>query len=39
MLPFSSPTIEEVTLLASNRLGHECEDLLSLSDGMHVCTD
>ena len=20
-------------------LGHECQDLLSLCDGMHVCTD
>ena len=26
-------------LLAFTRLGHECQDLLSLCDGMHVCTD
>ena len=26
-------------LAAFTRLGHECQDLLSLSDGMHVCTD
>ena len=26
-------------LLAFTRLGHECQDLLSLCDGMYVCTD
>ena len=26
-------------LPALTRLGHECQDLLSLYDGMHVCTD
>ena len=26
-------------LLAFTHLGHECQDLLSLCDGMHVCTD
>ena len=26
-------------LLAFTRLGHECQDLLSLCDGIHVCTD
>ena len=26
-------------LPAFTRLGHECHDLLSLRDGMHVCTD
>ena len=26
-------------LLAFTRLGHECQDLLSPCDGMHVCTD
>ena len=26
-------------LPASTGLGHECQDLLSLCDGMHVCTD
>ena len=24
---------------AFTRLGHECQDLLSPCDGMHVCTD
>ena len=28
-----------VLLLAFTRLGHECQDILSLCDGMHVCTD
>ena len=27
------------SLPAFTRLGHECQDLLSLCDGMHVCTD
>ena len=26
-------------LLVFTRLGHECQALLSLCDGMHVCTD
>ena len=26
-------------LLAFTRLGHECQDLLSPCDGMHVCMD
>ena len=26
-------------LTAFTCLGHECQDLLSLCDGMHVCTD
>ena len=26
-------------LLAFTHLGHECQDLLSLCDEMHVCTD
>ena len=26
-------------LPAFTRLGHECQDLLSPCDGMHVCTD
>ena len=26
-------------LPAFNSLGHECQDLFSLCDGMHVCTD
>ena len=26
-------------LPAFTHLGHECSDLLSLCDGMHVCTD
>ena len=26
-------------LPAFTHLGHECQDLLSLCDGMHVCTD
>ena len=26
-------------LLAFTRLGHECQNLLSLCNGMHVCTD
>ena len=26
-------------LPAFTQLGHECQDLLSLCDGMHVCTD
>ena len=26
-------------LLAFTSLGHECQDRLSLQDGMHVCTD
>ena len=26
-------------LLAFTRLGHECQDLLSPCDGMHVCID
>ena len=28
-----------VLLPIFTRLGHECQDLLSLCDGMHVCTD
>ena len=28
-----------VFLLAFTHLGHECQDLLSLCKGMHVCTD
>ena len=28
-----------VLLPAFTRLGHECQDLLSLCDGMYVCTD
>ena len=26
-------------LLAFTRLGHKCQNLLSLCNGMHVCTD
>ena len=26
-------------LLAFTRLGHDCQDLLSPCDGMHVCID
>ena len=26
-------------LLAFTHVGHECQDLLSSCDGMHVCTD
>ena len=26
-------------LLAFTRLGHECQDILSLCNGMHECTD
>ena len=28
-----------VFLLSFTDLGHECQDLLSLCDGMHLCTD
>ena len=47
---FSDPTIEVSTfclcgwcmlgvfLLPFTRLGHECQDLLSLCYGMHMCT-
>ena len=28
-----------VFVVGIHRLGHECQDLLTLCDGMHVCTD
>ena len=31
--------LEVFLLLAFTHLGHECQDLLSPCDGMHVCTD
>ena len=31
--------LDEFLLPAFIRLGHECQDLLSPRDGMHVCTD
>ena len=47
--PFLNPTIEVVTfrlrgwcmlgVFSFTRLGHECQDLLSPCDGMHMCTD
>ena len=31
--------LDAFLLPAFTRLGHECQDLWSLCDGMHVCTD
>ena len=32
-------TLGVFLLLAFTRLGHECQDLFSPCDGMHMCTD
>ena len=46
MWPFLNPTTEVVTfrlrgwcMRIFTHVGHECQDLLSPCNGMHVCTD